>query len=49
MLDGHDSTNDYSKPDISAQKRWSYKLKTSGLRTQVLANISNMVISVSNS
>jgi hypothetical protein len=49
LLDGHDSTIDYSKPDISAQKRWSYKLKTSDLRTQVLADINNMVINVSNS
>jgi len=49
LLDGHDSTIDYSKPDISTQKRWSYKLKTSGLRTQVLADINNMVIAVSNS
>jgi hypothetical protein len=49
LLDGHDSTIDYSKPDISSQKRWSYKLKTAGLRTQVLADIDNMVIAVSDS
>ena len=49
LLDGHDSTIDYSKPNISAQKRWSYKLKTSGLRIQVLADINNMIINVSNS
>lgn len=49
LLDGHDSTIDYGKPDISSQKRWSYKLKTSGLRTQILADINNMVISVSKS
>lgn len=49
LLDGHDSTIDYSKPDISNQKKWSYKLKTSGLRTQVLADINDMVTSVSNS
>lgn len=49
LLDGHDSTIDYSRPDISSQKRWSYKLKTSGLRTQVLSDINNMVIAVSNS
>ncbi|KAG2223231.1 hypothetical protein INT45_006112 [Circinella minor] len=49
ILDGHDSTIDYSKPDISSQKRWSYKLKTSGLRTQVLCDINNMIIAVSDS
>lgn len=49
LLDGHGSTIDYSKPDISAQKRWSYKLKTSGLRTQVLSDINDMVIAVSKS
>jgi hypothetical protein len=49
MLDGHDSTIEYDKPDISQQKRWSYKLKTSGLRTQVLTDINNFVIAVSNS
>ena len=49
LLDGHDSTIDYSKPDVSQQKRWSYKLKTAGLRTQVLSDINNMVINVSKS
>ena len=36
MLDEHDSTIEYDKPDISQQKRWSYKLKTAGLRAQIL-------------
>lgn len=49
LLDGHDSTIEYTKPDISLQKRWSYKLKTSGLRTQVLVDINEMVILVSKS
>lgn len=49
LLDGHDSTIEYDKPDISLQKRWSYKLKTSGLRTQVLLDINEMVILVSKS
>ncbi|GAA5814173.1 hypothetical protein MFLAVUS_007666 [Mucor flavus] len=41
LLDGHDSTIGYSKPDISTQK--------SGLRTQVLADVNDMVTAVSNS
>jgi hypothetical protein len=49
LLDGHDSTIEYNKPDISNQKRWSYKLQTSGLRTQVLADVNNMVLKVSKS
>lgn len=49
MLDGHDSTIEYDKPDISQQKRWSYKLKSAGLRTQVLTDINNFIISVSES
>lgn len=47
LLDGHDSTIDYSKPDIEKQKRWSYKLKTSGIRTQVLADVNDMITAVS--
>lgn len=49
LLDGHDSTIEYDKPDIEIQKRWSYKLKTSGIRTQVLADVNEMIISVSKS
>ena len=49
LLDGHDSTIKYNKPDISLQKKCSYKLKTSGLRTQVVIDINEMVIIVSKS
>jgi phosphohistidine phosphatase SixA len=44
LLDGHDSTVDYGKLHTSAQKKWSYKLKTSGLRAQILAGVNNMVL-----
>jgi hypothetical protein len=27
ILDGHDSSLEYNKPDISLQKKWSYKLR----------------------
>ncbi|KAI9243168.1 hypothetical protein BDA99DRAFT_544591 [Phascolomyces articulosus] len=46
---GYDSTIEYDKPDIEYQKKWSYKLKKSGIRTQVLADINDIVISVSKS
>jgi hypothetical protein len=49
MLDGHDSTIEYDKPDISTQKRWSYKLKAAGIRTQVLTDINNFIVHVSDS
>lgn len=49
MLDGHDTTIEYDKPDISTQKKWSYKLKSSGIRTQVLIDINEMVLSLSDS
>jgi hypothetical protein len=42
MLDGHDSSIEYDKPDIG-------KLKSSGIRTQVLININEMAINLSNS
>jgi hypothetical protein len=49
MLDGHDTSIEYDKPDISLQKKWSYKLKSAGIRTQVLIDINEMAISLSNS
>lgn len=49
LLDGHDTSIDYSKPDISIQKKWSYKLKRSGIRTQVVADINEMAIFISKS
>ena len=49
LLDGHDTSIDYSKPNISNHKKWLYKLKSSGLRTQVLVDNNNVVISVSKS
>lgn len=49
LLDGHDSPIEYDKPNISNQKRWSYKLKTRGLRTQVVADINEVVVLLSKS
>lgn len=49
MLDGHDTRLDYNKIDVSKLKKWSYKLKTSGIRTQVLIDINEMVIACSKS
>lgn len=49
LLDGHDTAIEYDKPDISVQKKWSYKLKSPGIRTQVLVDINEMVINVSES
>lgn len=49
MLDGHDTSIEYDKPDITLQKKWSYKLKSAGIRTQVLCDINEMVINLSNS
>jgi hypothetical protein len=49
MLDGHDTTIEYDKPDIDKQKRWSYKLKSSGIRTQILVDINEMITNVSKS
>lgn len=49
MLDGHDTSIEYDKPDISLQKKWSYKLKSAGIRTQVLIDINEMAINLSNS
>ena len=47
LLDGHDSSLAYNKPNISLQKKQSYKLKSSGIRTQVISNINDMIIYVS--
>jgi hypothetical protein len=49
MLDGHDTTIEYDKPDISTQKKWSYKLKSSGIKTQVLIDTNEMILSLSDS
>lgn len=49
LLDGHDSSINYSKPDISFQKKWSFKLKKSGIRTQILCDINEMAILISKS
>lgn len=49
LLDGHDSSINYSKPDISFQKKWSFKLKKAGIRTQVLCDINEMAILLSSS
>jgi hypothetical protein len=48
-LDGHDTAIEYDKPNIAYQKKWSYKLKTSGIRTQVLVDINENIINVSDS
>lgn len=46
MLDGHDSRASYGE---SASKMYSYKLKRSGLRTQVCIDINGMVLFTSKS
>jgi hypothetical protein len=48
ILDGHDSSFEYNKPDFFLQKKWSYKLKCAGIRTQVLCDINEMIIKTSN-
>ena len=49
FLDGHDSRIDYLKKDIKKRKFYSYKFKKSGLRTQVVCDINQFVIYVSES
>lgn len=49
MLDDHDTTIEYDKLDIDKQKRSSYKLKSSGIRTQILVDINEMITNVSKS
>lgn len=49
FLDGHDSRIDYLKKDIQKKDFYSYKFKHSGLRTQIIYDINNLAIYVSDS
>jgi hypothetical protein len=49
FIDGHDSRVDYLKKDIDRKKFYSYKFKKSGLRTQVVYDINEFAIYVSES
>jgi hypothetical protein len=48
-LDGHDSRIDYNEKDIKKRNFYSYKFKNSGLRTQVIYDINEFAIYVSES
>ena len=49
FLDGHDSRINYSDMHINHSRLYSYKLKKSGLRTQFLSDVNNIVVNISNS
>lgn len=48
FLDGHDSKIKYYKPSEATKTLYSYKLKGSGVRTQVMSDMNNMITYVSN-
>lgn len=49
FLDGHDSRIDYKEKDIKKRNFYSYKFKNSGVRTQVIYDINEFAIYVSDS
>lgn len=49
FLDGHDSRIDYKEKDIKKRNFYSYKFKNSGLRTQVIYDVNEFAICVSDS
>lgn len=49
FIDGHDSRINYVNTDIKREILYSYKLKTSGLRTQIISDMNEMIINVSRS
>lgn len=49
LLDGHDSRIEYQNINIHKKELYSYKFKKPGVRTQVLTDINDMIISISNS
>jgi hypothetical protein len=48
-IDGHDSRINYVNTDIKREILYSYKLKTAGLRTQIIADTNEMIVNVSRS
>lgn len=49
VIDGHDSRINYVNTDIKKEKLYSYKLKTSGVRTQIISDMNDMILWVSKS
>lgn len=49
LLDGHDSRIEYQNINIHKKELYSYKFKKPGVRTQVLTDVNDMIISISNS
>jgi hypothetical protein len=49
IIDGHDSKINYVNTDIKREKLYSYKLKKPGCRTQIICDINEMILWVSNS
>jgi hypothetical protein len=49
FLDGHDSRIEYQNINIHKKELYSFKFKKPGVRTQVLTDINDMIIYVSNS
>lgn len=49
ILDGHDSRINYTDMEIDHSRLYSYKLKKSGLRTQIISDINDIIIYISKS
>lgn len=49
FLDGNDTRIDYTEKDIRKSDMYTYKFKNSGVRTQVICNMNEIVLYVSNS
>jgi hypothetical protein len=49
IIDGHDSKINYVNTDIKREKLYSYKLKKPGCRVQIICDINEMILWVSNS
>jgi hypothetical protein len=49
MIDGHDGKIKYYDPDTKTKLLYSYKLKGSGLRTQIVTDMNQMILFISES
>ena len=49
LLDGHDSRINYVNTNIKKEKLYSYKLKKSGVRTQFMTDVNDMILYISKS